>query len=50
VYEVIPYLWIERGELPPGLLTSLGPNVLALGPDYLKIPFRREGGRLEVTR
>jgi hypothetical protein len=50
VYEVIPYLWIERGELPPGLLASLGPNVLALGPDYLKIPFRREGGRLEVTR
>lgn len=50
VYEVVPYLWIERAELPPGLLASLGPNVLALGPDYLKIPFRREGGRLEVTR
>ncbi len=50
VYEVIPYLLIERGDLPPGLLVSLGPNVLALGPDYLKIPFRREGGRLEVTR
>ncbi|MGH7596505.1 MAG: hypothetical protein ACREOI_09135 [bacterium] len=50
VYEVIPYLLIERAELPPGLLASLGPNVLALGPDYLKIPFRREGGRLEVAR
>jgi len=50
VYEVIPYLRIERGELPPGLMDSLGPDVLALGPDYLKIPFRREGGRLEVTR
>jgi hypothetical protein len=50
VYEVIPFLRIERGELPPGLLDSLGPDVLALGPDYLKIPFRRENGRLEVTR
>jgi hypothetical protein len=43
-------LLIERADLPPGLLASLGPDVMALGPDYLKIPFRREGGRLEVTR
>lgn len=50
VYEVIPYLWIEHETLPPGLMASLGPDVLALGPDYLKIPFRRENGRLEVTR
>lgn len=50
VYEVIPYLWIDHDALPPGLMTSLGPDVLALGPDYLKIPFRRENGRLEVTR
>lgn len=50
VYEVIPYLWIEREALPPRLIDSIGSNVLALGPDYLKIPFRREGGRLEVTK
>jgi hypothetical protein len=48
VYEAIPYLLIEGKTLPPGLIQSLGANVLELGPDYLKIPFQREGGMFEV--
>jgi hypothetical protein len=47
-YEVIPYLLIRRQALPPGLLASLGANVESLHPDYLKLPFRREGGQFEV--
>jgi hypothetical protein len=47
-YEVIPYFFIEQEEFPPGLLASLGPDVEKIGPGYLKIPFRREGGRLVI--
>ena len=41
-YEVIPYILIRREPIPVGLLESLGENVEALGPDYLKIPILRE--------
>jgi len=47
-YEVIPYFLIEQENMPYGLLESLSPNAEALGPDYLKIPFKRKGGFLEV--
>ncbi len=47
-YEVIPYLLIAHEAIPEDLIESLGPNVKELGPDYLKIPFQREGGRFEV--
>jgi hypothetical protein len=48
-YEVIPYVLIRHEFIPPGLMASLGANVEDFGPDYLKIPFSREGGRLTVT-
>jgi hypothetical protein len=48
-YEVIPYLLVRHQKLPKGLIESLAANVEALGPDYLKLPFRREGGLFEVT-
>ncbi len=48
-YEIIPYFFIEQENMPEGLLESLGPNVMELGPDYLRIPFKREGGHFEVT-
>lgn len=47
-YEVIPYILLRHQPLPPGLLASLGANVEALHSDYLKLPFRREGGQFEV--
>lgn len=48
-YEVIPHLLIRHQKLPKGLIESLAANVEALGPDYVKLPIRREGGLLEVT-
>lgn len=48
-YEVIPYLLVRHQALPKGLMESLAANVETLGPDYLKLPFRREGGLFEVT-
>ena len=47
-YEVIPYLWVTYLKLPTGLVESLGPDVLALSPEYLKMPFVRESAWLEV--
>lgn len=48
-YEAIPYLLIRHEKLPKGLLEGIAANVEALGPDYLKLPMRREGGLFEVT-
>ncbi len=47
-YEVIPYFLIEQEGLPDGLLDSIHPDATELGPAYLKIPFRRSGGRFHV--
>ena len=49
VYEVIPYLLICHEPLPDGLKASLAPNVEDLGPNYLKLPLRREGGVLVIN-
>jgi len=48
-YEVVPYLLPQGVVIPPGLLNSLGEDVAGLNPSYLAYPFRREGGRLDVT-
>ena len=48
-YEIIPYILVQQEDVPPQLLQSLGPNVLDLGPDFLKIPFKRELGELVIT-
>jgi hypothetical protein len=47
-YEVIPYLLIKHEAVPAKLIESLGSDVEAFGKDYLRIPFRREGGSLRV--
>lgn len=47
-YEIIPYFLIEQENMPEGFLESLSPNAKEIGPDYLKIPFKREGGYFEV--
>ena len=47
-YEAIPYFFVEQDTLPPELLESLDPNVGEIGPDYLNIPFRRDGGQFTV--
>lgn len=47
-YEVIPYLLAKHEAVPAKLIAGLGGNVEAFGKDYLRIPFRREGGNLKV--
>ncbi len=48
-YEVIPYILIRHQSLPLEMMTALGPNLESLSPNYLQIPMRREGGRLQIT-
>lgn len=48
-YEIIPYFLIEQDNMPPGLMASLGPNVHEIGPEFLKIPIKREGGRFVIS-
>jgi hypothetical protein len=48
-YEVVPYLLIAHQTIPRTLMQSIGSNVEILGPGYLNIPFRRQGGSLEVN-
>jgi hypothetical protein len=47
-YQLIPYLLMGHEALPAGLVQSLGADVEKLGPNYLKLPFRREDGIFEV--
>lgn len=49
-YEAIPFLLLEHGEaVPLNLIQSIGANVFEFGRDYLRIPFRRDGGGFTVT-
>ena len=50
VYEVIPYILIRHQPIPDGLMESLGTQVEKLTPEYLNIPFQREGGRLVIYK
>ncbi len=47
-YEVIPYFLIEQARMPHGLLTSISQKAQEVGPDFLKIPFRRAGGQFAI--
>lgn len=47
-YEVTPYLFIEQARMPAGLLTSISRKAEEIGPDFLKIPFRRTGGQFVI--
>lgn len=48
-YEVIPHILIRHEEIPNALLQSLGEKFIEPGTDYLNLPMRRQGGRLEVV-
>jgi hypothetical protein len=48
-YEVIPYLLVINPLVPQGLFESIGTNVQNFGTNYLKIPFKRSGGQLEIV-
>ncbi|MFH1943719.1 MAG: hypothetical protein ABIL68_16580 [bacterium] len=48
MYEVIPFLLIAHEPIPEGMLDSISLSAQNLCPDYLKIPFMRQGGAFEV--
>lgn len=47
-YEVIPYFLIRHQNVPALLLASLGGGIEQLGPGYLDLPLKREGGQFKV--
>jgi len=47
-YLCIPYILIKRDDLPEDLVNSIALNTLAFGPNYLKLPFKRDGGEFEI--
>ena len=49
-YEIIPYFFIEQARMPEGLLPSISQKAEELGPDFLKIPFRRHGGLFAIQQ
>ncbi|MFQ6616016.1 MAG: hypothetical protein ACE5HZ_04520 [Fidelibacterota bacterium] len=48
LYTMIPYLLIRQGNMPPELVEDMGEDVDDLGPSYLTMPFRRDGGEFFV--
>ena len=47
-YLFIPYILVKRDDLPDDLVNSIALNTLAFGPNYLKLPFKRDGGAFEI--
>jgi hypothetical protein len=48
-YEVLPYLLLAHDAVPPELMTSIAPDANSFGPGYLKLPFRRDAGKLQIV-
>ena len=47
-YEVIPYITIDRVDIPKNLLKSIGVGYNDFNENYFKFPFKRIGGKLVV--
>lgn len=47
-YEIIPFFFIEHEDMPQKLFDSIGEKVDEPDPEFLKIPFKRDGGRFRV--
>lgn len=47
-YEIVPYILIWQNGIPEGLLKSIGEDVEEFGPAYLRIPFKRQVGKLTI--
>jgi len=48
-YEIIPYLLVAHDAVPSELITSIAADANSPGPNYLKLPFRREGEQFKIT-
>ncbi len=47
-YEVIPYFLILQEGIPDRLIRTLGPRAHELGPEFVRIPYRRDGGEFWI--
>ena len=48
IYDIIPYLYVSRDELPNDLIKAIASYGNMFHTDYLKIPFRRDLAQLTV--
>ena len=47
-YEIIPYMVLERNDIPNHLLQALGPDIYRFSEEYLNYPFYRTGGKFVI--
>lgn len=47
-YILMPYMWINQDNIPPGLIESLNAPYARYNENYVNLPFQRSGGNLEV--
>ena len=48
IYEVIPYLVLDRDDIPETILNTLGSGYDSFSQNYFKYPFYRTGGELVI--
>ena len=47
-YEVIPYLIVDRSDVPQGLKQAIGLGFDSFNQNYFQYPFKRTGGKLVI--
>ena len=47
-YEIIPYLVLDRKDIPNHLFQAIGSEVYSLSEDYFNYPFYRTGGKFVI--
>ena len=47
-YEVIPYLIVDRSDVPEGLKQAIGLGFDSFNQNYFQYPFKRTGGKLVI--
>ncbi|MBC8345297.1 MAG: hypothetical protein ISR82_01560 [Candidatus Marinimicrobia bacterium] len=47
-YEVIPYIFIEREDIPAALLSAIGFGYNDFSQNFFQFPFKRSGGKLVI--
>lgn len=47
-YEIIPYLVLDRKDIPNHLFQAIGSEVYSLSENYFNYPFYRTGGKFVI--
>ena len=47
-YEIIPYMVLERNDVPNHLLQAMGEDIYSFSEEYLNYPFYRTGGKFVI--